>query len=104
MIIFACNMNQVQIRIAGSADVGAIADLSRKTFYDSFAAGNSKENMDHFLNLQFTRGSLIAEVTAPGNIFLLAYLDNTLAGYARLQDNSQPAELGGATAIEIARI
>lgn len=97
-------MNQVQIRIAGTADAGTIADLSRKTFYDSFAADNSKENMDHFLNLQFTRESLIAEVTAPGNIFLLAYLDDTLAGYARLQDNSQPTEMGGETAIEIVRI
>src|SRR5882762_4336543 len=56
-IIFA-NMNQVQIRIAGSEDAAAIADLSRKTFYDSFAADNSKENMDHFLNRQFTRESL----------------------------------------------
>jgi len=28
------------------------------------------------------------------NIFLLAYLNGVLAGYARLQDNSQPAELG----------
>jgi ribosomal protein S18 acetylase RimI-like enzyme len=97
-------MNQVQIRIAGAEDAPAIADLSRKTFYDSFAADNSKENMDHFLNLQFTRESLIAEVTAPGNIFLLAYLDGVLVGYTRLQDNNQPAEFGDESSIEIVRI
>jgi len=96
--------SNIQVTIAEPKDGEMIADISRRTFYDSFAADNSKENMDHFLNVQFSREALIAEVGAPGNIFLMAWLDTALAGYARLQDNSHPAELGEASAIEIVRI
>jgi len=96
--------NNIQIRIAGPRDGELIADLSRRTFYDSFAAVNTKENMDEFLNVQFTRESLIAEVGAPDNIFLLAYLDDTVAGYARLLDKGSPKEMGHIPSIEVVRI
>jgi ribosomal protein S18 acetylase RimI-like enzyme len=94
----------IRIRLAEKEDAALIADISRRTFYDSFAPNNTREDMDHFLNTQFTTESLIAEVGVPGNIFLLAYLDNELAGYARMQEISAPQELGGAPAIEIVRI
>ena len=39
----------------GKRDAATIADLSRRTFYDTFAPHNTPENMDMFLNTQFTR-------------------------------------------------
>jgi ribosomal protein S18 acetylase RimI-like enzyme len=97
-------MNGLYSRLAGRGDAEQIADLSRRTFYDSFAAQNTKENMDQFLNEQFTREKLLAEVGDPGSTFLLAYLEGELAGYARLREGHQPRELGDINAIEIARI
>ena len=60
--------------------------------------------MDKFLSEQFTRGRLILEVGAPGNTFLLAYVDDTVAGYAKLRTGMEPNELKALPAIEIARL
>jgi len=94
----------ITIRFATANDAELIADLSRKTFYDSFVAYNTKENMDKFLNEQFTHDALIKEVSTENNIFLLAYNDNNPVGYVRLRENNIPPSLGTNRAVEIARI
>lgn len=97
-------MSEIRIQEATKADATLIADLSRQTFYDSFAADNTKENMDKFLNEQFTRERLMAEVGAAGNIFLLAYDGDEVAGYARIRETPHPVVAENKPAIEIARI
>jgi ribosomal protein S18 acetylase RimI-like enzyme len=92
------------VRVATKQDAELIADMSRETFYDSFAGQNTKENMDKFMNEQFTREALIQEVGAERNIFLLAYEEGKPVGYARLRENNNPPGLGTDHAIEIARI
>jgi diamine N-acetyltransferase len=94
----------ITIRFADKKDAELIADMSRQTFYDTFAPVNTKENMDKFMNEQFTRDKLIEEVSAPGNIFLLAYDGAQPLGYARIRENNCPPSLGTYNAIEIARI
>lgn len=103
-INYFCLMNEVKIRIAGLEDAELIADMSRQTFYDTFAAFNSPENMDIFMSESFSRDALIKEVGAPGNIFLLAYDGYNPVGYARLRENNNPPELHDLPALEIGRI
>ena len=59
------------IRYATEDDAALIADISRQTFYDTFASYNSKVNMDIFMNIQFTKGRLMLEVGMPENTFIL---------------------------------
>ena len=92
-----------QIKIATVSDAELIANVSRETFYESFAAQNTKSDMDKFLNEQFTQEKLIAEVGKGGNYFLLAWEDNTIAGYVKLKEGTDPA-LQNNNAIEISRI
>jgi ribosomal protein S18 acetylase RimI-like enzyme len=92
------------IRFCDSNDAGLIADMSRQTFLETFAAANTKENMNKFLEEQFSREMLMKEVEAPGNIFLLAMLDNEPVGYVRMRESPRIKALGNATAIEVARI
>jgi diamine N-acetyltransferase len=94
----------IYIRYAENQDAKLIADLSHKTFYETFAAQNTKENMDKFLNEQFTKGKLILEVGAPGNTFLLAYKDQEVVGYAKVRENTAPKSLGITDTLEIARL
>src|SRR5882762_3953584 len=96
--------NIVQIRLASADDATLVADISRRTFYDSFAADNTPEDIAEYMDTQFTRESLIAEVGARDNIFLLAYLDGEPVGYARLLEHEPPPEMGQGPAIEILRI
>jgi ribosomal protein S18 acetylase RimI-like enzyme len=88
----------VTIRHATKKDTALIADLSRQTFYETFAAHNTAADMEKFMQEQFTREALMAEVGAAGNLFLLAYLDEAPVGYVRLRETALPGE------IEIARI
>jgi ribosomal protein S18 acetylase RimI-like enzyme len=97
-------MNEIVIKEATIADAALIADLSRQTFYETFAGDNTKENMDQFMNEQFNRQKLIEEVGREGNVFLLAYQDDEVLGYARMQENSHPLLTANGPAIEIARI
>jgi diamine N-acetyltransferase len=93
----------IQVRLANAADAERIADMSRRTFYDSFAAQNTRANMHLFMEKQFPREKLITEVGAPGNVFLLAYLGDELAGYAFMCETTAPSALAGSRPIEIGR-
>lgn len=94
----------IHIRYATPEDAKLIADLSHQTFYEAFAAQNTKENMEKFLSQQFTKGKLILEVGAPGNTFLLAYQGQEAVGYTKLRENTEPKSLGITPAFEIARL
>ncbi|WP_127129894.1 GNAT family N-acetyltransferase [Pseudoflavitalea rhizosphaerae] len=97
-------MSDILIRYGTREDAMAIAALSRETFYSAFAADNSVEDMEKFMSEQFSTERLMAQVGAPGNIFLLAYAEQQLAGYVRMLDGFPPSELHDFPTIEIARI
>lgn len=97
-------MKEINIRTATARDAALIADLSRSTFHETFAAQNTAENMEKFMNGQFSAALLMQEVGVPGNIFLLAFDEGEPVGYVRLRENNNPPELGTANALEIARI
>lgn len=94
----------ITIKVADKNDAELIADMSRQTFYDSFEADNTKEDMDIFLSKTFTKEALMKEVVTENNIFLLAYDGDEPVGYVRMRENNIPPELGTDRAIEIARI
>jgi ribosomal protein S18 acetylase RimI-like enzyme len=97
-------LSSINIRVANAADAEMIADLSYRTFCDAFASFNTQENMDKFIRNDFNKKKLIAQVSEPGNIFLLAYQHDELTGYVRLFESHNPPELGETDAIEISRI
>jgi len=66
---------QIEIRFAGKEDAELIADLSRETFFDTFASQNTAADMEKFMNEQFTKEALMAEAGAKENIFMLAHMD-----------------------------
>jgi len=94
----------VQIRLATAEDAALVADMSRRTFYDSFASQNTPEDIAEYMDKQFSRESLMAEVGMPGNTFLLAYLQRQPVGYVRLLEHDPPPDIGDGPAIEIVRI
>lgn len=97
-------MEKLVIRYALPAEASLIADISRQTFYETFAESNTAEDMEKFMNEQFSRDRLIKETEEPGSIFLLAYDDAEPIGYAKMRDREKHSEFNGFTSIEIARI
>lgn len=97
-------MSQLTTRYATEEDAALIADISRKTFYDTFADHNTKEDMDKFMNEQFTREQLMKETGDKENIFLLAWDGDEAVGYAKMREGEKRPEFEGKRSIEIARI
>lgn len=95
---------EIRIRIAGAEDAALVAGLSRRTFYETFAPHNTEENMRIFLEEQFPPERQMAEVGAPGRIFLLAYIDDEPAGYASMREGESPKGLDDQKAIEIVQL
>lgn len=94
----------IQIRRATPADAALIADMSRKTFYDTFATANTKEDIDKFMNEQFSRELLMKEVEEGDGLFFIAYDGDEVLGYVRLRDGDQYPEFNNLPSIEIVRI
>ena len=94
----------VTVRLAEAWEGPMIAELSRRTFYDSFAEYNTPENMDKFMKEQFSLDRLAAEIHDLRNIFALAYISDKLAGYVKLRSSEDSKEMPGPGSIEIARI
>lgn len=95
-------MGELIIRQAMTEEAESIADFSRKTFFDTFAQYNTEEDMRIFMDEQFSREKLTAQVKNNEGIFLVALLNNQLVGYARLIDRTD--QFLPKTSIEISRI
>ena len=95
---------KIDVFLARKENAELIANLSRQTFYDTFAAQNTMEDMDKFMNEQFTKEALMNETGQGDNIFLLAFINSEVAGYAKLRQGKQRPELGNKPCFEIARI
>ena len=95
-------MYSIQIVPATIDDAALIAQISRETFYDTYAADNTKEDMDLYLSTKFANEKILAELHDPLNHFLLTYVGDALAGYIKLKDSTH-ASLGDDSAMEVAR-
>ncbi len=93
----------IQIRHATLNDAELIADISRETFYETYAAYNTKADMDKFMSEQFNKEKLIAQVGVDGNLFLLAFENEEPAGYIFLKDETHP-HIPEENAVEICRL
>lgn len=93
-----------QIRRAVVADVEMLAQLSARTFHDSFAEMNTPQNMSAYISEAFTVSRLTSEINDPQNLFLIAEVDGTPAGYAKLHAGSPPGSVIGPRPIELARL
>ncbi len=97
-------MNEIIIRQANEADAALIASLSRETFYDTFAEHNTPEDMELFMEQQFSASELMKEVVDPSNLFFLAFYKEEPAGYFKLKPGSNTDLTNTDKAIEICRL
>ena len=93
----------VNIRIATKADAELLLSLSRKTFSQTFAAQNSEADMKAYLAENFSLARIREELKESGTTFLLAFIDEQPAGYAKLTAARNP-ELPQPEQAELARI
>lgn len=94
----------IKIRRGAGADAALLAELGARTFYDTFAADNTPEDMAAYLASAFTPERLAEELADPLSLFLIAEVEGRAAGYAKLRAGEKPEGVRGPDAIEIERL
>lgn len=93
----------MNIRYATPQDNTLLAEIGAETFYDSFAADNTPENMAAYLAAAFSPGIQERELADPACRFLVAENEGEVVGYAQLKFAPAPEAIVGRKPVEIAR-
>jgi diamine N-acetyltransferase len=97
-------IQQIQIVEVVLADLPFLQEISRRTFYDSFAALNKAENMKFHLDNHFTQEKLTAEILNRDSKFFFAIHDRKPVGYLKINRGGAQTVLPNDQAVEIERI
>lgn len=92
------------IRAATGEDAEMLVGLATRTFCDAFAEANSPENLEAYLAANFSPAAIAAELADPRANFLIAEVEGTPAGYAKLLRTEPPECVRARPAIEIVRL
>jgi len=94
----------IEIKPAGRPEADLIADIARKTFMETYGEMNTPENMEAYLNSQFSDEKLLEELQHPRTRFFLAYHNGIPAAFTKVRDDRKAKKLEEIKAIEIQRI
>ena len=97
-------MNKIEITKIDLNEIEQLQIIGKQTFFETFAEGNSEENMKKYLEESFTIELLKTELTNPNSEFYFARMDNNVIGYLKINFGNAQTELKNNKAIEIERI
>lgn len=97
-------MEQIFIRKLSIHDLEQLQSISRQTFYETFSAFNTEQDMNKYLDEGFALEKLMAELNDPNSSFYFAALGSKVVGYIKLNKGSSQTELKENNAMEIERI
>jgi ribosomal protein S18 acetylase RimI-like enzyme len=97
-------METIDTRRVTLNDIDQLQKIGRQTFYETFSAANTAENMNTYLAEGFSIKKLTAELSDPNAEFYFALLDNMVIGYLKLNLGQSQTELKDDQALEIERI
>jgi diamine N-acetyltransferase len=98
------DIREIQIVEVVLEDLTLLQEISKRTFYDSFAALNTAENMQFHLDNYFTEEKLTAEILDRDSRFFFAVHGGLPIGYLKLNQGVAQTVLPNDQAIEIERI
>jgi diamine N-acetyltransferase len=97
-------MDNIDIKRVTLADIDHLQEISRQTFYETFSAGNTEENMTKYLKEGFSVEKITAELIDNNSEFHFASIDNHVIGYLKLNYGQSQTEIKEDRALEIERI
>lgn len=97
-------MNTIEIKKVTINDIDQLQKIGKNTFFETFSAANTKENMKRYLDEEFSVVKLTDELNDQYAEFYFATLENNVIGYLKLNFGQSQTELKDDKAIEIERI
>ena len=97
-------MDNIKIKKATTTDIPQLQAIGRQTFFETFAAYNSADDIQKYLDNSFSAGKLTSEVNDLNSEFYFALLDGKVIGYLKINYGQAQTELKDKKSIEIERI
>lgn len=97
-------MKEILITKASAEDLNTLLTLGKETFFETFAESNTKEDMEKYLQENFTADKMLKELNNPGSQFYLAWEGNSAIGYLKINLDNAQTELKDEISLEIERI
>ena len=97
-------MHEIKLRKANVNDCEILQQIGRQTFFETFAAVNTEENMQIYLEESFDEKKVKNELTNPDSEFYLAVLHHKTIGYLKINTGQAQTELKDSRTLEIERI
>lgn len=97
-------LENITLRSASRDDSATLAELSYRTFEETFAHLNSSENMQEYFSKNCTTDVIAEELKDTFSAFLIADWNAEPVGFAKLRWSEIPRELMGRNVIEIQRL
>ncbi len=96
----------MEIRRASINDAEVLAQIGWQSFKEAFAGHpkNHPDDMKIYMDEAFSVENLQKELSDADAIFFVAELENEIAGYAKLQQNSREECVGGENPLELNRL
>ena len=91
------------IRRAHTADAAVLSEFARRTFIDTFASQNRREDMEMYLARTYSEARQLSELQNENVLTLLSEADGALNGFAQMRRGPAPAFVTGTSAVEIVR-
>ena len=86
------------------ADIDELRTLSIHTYYETFAALNTPENMEKYLRCAFDREKLRKELEDKNSLFFFLLSGEKLAGYLKVNEAPSQTDVNDPASLEIERI
>lgn len=97
-------MENIRIKRVTLNDVDQLQKIGRQTFFETFSAVNTEENIKKYLKEELSLEKLTAELNNKDSKFYFATFDNNVIGYLKLNFGQSQTELKDDKALEIERI
>lgn len=97
-------MKFIEIIKVTTNDIDQLQKIGRQTFYETFSAFNSEENMNKYLEEGFSAEKLSSELNDKNAEFYFATYEEKVIGYLKLNFGASQTELKDDKALEIERI
>ncbi len=97
-------MIKFDVQLVQKADLLALQEISRQTFFDTFGEVNTNEDMNHYLEVNLSMEQLTLEFCNPSTSFYFAKNCNEILAYIKLNEAKAQTEKRDIPSMEIERI
>lgn len=94
----------IQIRKPNKKDIPALVELAKITFFQSHGHSASTQDIQHYIEQNYTADRFEKELVDPSNLYYLLWSENKLVGYSNIKMNHAHAAIHEENVAKLDRI